>query len=668
VESIAVEVHRARAGANESRPAKAGTIPDLDIAALDAAGRLPSPTGVALEIIRLCQDESAGLPQIARVAQSDPALSARLIRAANAPTIGWRRPVVAVGDALTLLGMPMVRQLSLGFSLLSENREGPCAEFDYEGFWSRSLMIALAAQLVGVRLRDAAPEELFSCGLLGNIGGLALASLYPERYAHVLRAARGADASVVLQKEREHLATDRDQLGLALLKFWGFPESLLQGIAARNDPDQAGFKEGRRAGRIAETMRFAQKLADACLASEAARRALLGPLLFASARLGFDSEGLEALSAELIEQWEDWSAIFRLSTDAHRSPLKLNVAAADQAAESECAKLSAAPSDTALVLEDDEATIARLKRVLGANGFRVEVAQDGREALRLALQERPRLAIIDWTAPQMGGLALVRGLRAARVSRGVYVIVLTAMQDDERIVEAFNAGVDDFIKKPISPEALNARIRGAMRVLAQQDELERDAGEIRRFAAELARQNRKLQEMTTLDPVSGLPNRRYGLDRLEQEWAGARRRNSPIACVVVDIDGFKGFNDRFGRETGDAALRSVATELRRNLRPEDMLCRLDGDEFFVLCRDAAESGAANCAERLCSAVAHLALPGAATGARLTLSAGTASSVPEGEDSEALLKRAERALQAAKQQIRDRIAGAPRERTDAGGAR
>ena len=102
---------------------------------------LPSPHGVALEVMRLTQREDVTVAQIANVLRADPAMSGRLLKAANVAAQSGRRPAVSVGDAVTSLGLTVVRGLALGFSLISDYGRGNCVNFDYEGFWSRSLLV-----------------------------------------------------------------------------------------------------------------------------------------------------------------------------------------------------------------------------------------------------------------------------------------------------------------------------------------------------------------------------------------------------------------------------------------------------------------------------------------------------------------------------------------------
>jgi HD-like signal output (HDOD) protein len=109
-----------------------------------AMGELPSPKGVALTIIRLTQRDDVSAAQLENAIKTDPAFVGRLLKAANAAGRNGGRPVVAISDALKVLGMGVVRNLALGFSLISGYRKGACEHFDFDRFWNRSVLTGLA--------------------------------------------------------------------------------------------------------------------------------------------------------------------------------------------------------------------------------------------------------------------------------------------------------------------------------------------------------------------------------------------------------------------------------------------------------------------------------------------------------------------------------------------
>lgn len=625
---------------------------------IEATGCLPSPGGVALEVMRLCQSEETSLAKLARVVQSDPALTARLIKASNAPALARSRPTLAIRDALMVLGMPVVRQFALGFSLISGHKTGACKGFDYGHFWSRSLLAALSAQTVGARVRIMATEELFTCGLLADIGRLALASLFPMDYAELLRGADGRSEAEIAALERERFATDRDQLTQALLGKWGFPKTLVAGIEARRDSGSLTHGESSRVRQIADSLRLADRIADACLADEDARRSQLAPLLLDAARLGLDADALTAISKEVLAEWREWGRILILPDQKKGGELRFTEEIDPEAGGKADATEEVSAAPVALLVGDQDASLKLLATVVSRCGFCIRAVRNGREALEQVMHLRPRLVITDWAMPEMDGFGLLRALRDTRVGRGIYVIMLTAKEDDEHLSRIFGAGADDYFTQPLVPRVIEARLRAARRIVGQQEELGRDVDEIRRFASELAVNNRKLQTAVMTDPLTGLPNRRYAMERIEQEWAAARRRNVPMACIVVDVDHFKRVNDTYGHDAGDNVLHGIAQRLRSATRLQDAVCRVGGEEFLVICPDTTEADAWAHAERLRALVADLRHEDLPRGTPLTISLGVASVIPGSGSSAELVKMADRAVYLAKAQGRNRSARAP----------
>lgn len=164
---------------------------------LKSSKNLPSPTGVALEIIRLTQDSSIDLEDLSRPIHSDPVLSGRLLKIANSAVNGSMPKVLSIRDALLRVGTKALADLALSLSILDNNRLGICIAFDYDAFWRTSLLRGIAMQqITAQRLSDGKnsllkPEEAFSVGLLSEIGRLALAQIHPQLYAECLKQQRG---------------------------------------------------------------------------------------------------------------------------------------------------------------------------------------------------------------------------------------------------------------------------------------------------------------------------------------------------------------------------------------------------------------------------------------------------------------------------------------------
>ena len=295
-----------------------------------------------------------------------------------------------------------------------------------------------------------------------------------------------------------------------------------------------------------------------------------------------------------------------------------------------------------------------LERHLVTAGYEVLTAANGAEALDILRQEGISLVITDWTMPRMDGIELCRALRWSESFGFVYVIILTAHTDKERLVEAFDAGADDFLIKPCDRQELLARLRAGARIIALEADLAERTRAVHKVNAEMAIVNQKLERMATTDELTGLINRREALARLDEQWSLARRYRLPYACIMLDIDHFKRFNDAHGHAVGDLVLRETAAVLRSNARETDVVCRIGGEEFLVLCPNVYATAAAFCAERLRVSVESHAVDCRGERLRVTISLGVAEQDAAMTCPDDLISAADNALYAAKNAGRNRV--------------
>jgi diguanylate cyclase (GGDEF)-like protein len=214
-------------------------------------------------------------------------------------------------------------------------------------------------------------------------------------------------------------------------------------------------------------------------------------------------------------------------------------------------------------------------------------------------------------------------------------------------VSGFQIGADDYLPKPYDEIELNARIYAALRNKGLQDEL-------RRKNRELQQMLERVEVMAQTDPLTELYNRRKFSLTVESEFSRTRRYQSPLTCVMIDIDHFKGVNDEFGHRTGDHVLRELARIIERNIREVDTAARWGGEEFVILMPETARDGALHPAERIRNQAEKNAFSGLPAG-RVTVSIGIASVPSTGIDSgEHLIDASDLAMYEAKKKGRNRV--------------
>jgi len=249
--------------------------------------------------------------------------------------------------------------------------------------------------------------------------------------------------------------------------------------------------------------------------------------------------------------------------------------------------------------------------------------------------------------PSMDGVELCERIRARAEISPTHFIMMTAHSDKIQLLDAYRAGVDDYVSKPFEPEVFLARVRAGIRAAKLRDELIRKANGSQSLNAQLASMNSRLERLAITDELTGLSNRRHGMGRLAEQWALVERYTRPLTIAMIDIDHFKQINDTHGHDAGDAILIHLAELLRKYTRTTDTLCRVGGDEFLIIFPSQTIEEARVCADRCLTEVAAGGLIAGNYSFKTTISIGLATRTRSMAQLPDLLKAADQALYAAK---------------------
>lgn len=303
-------------------------------------------------------------------------------------------------------------------------------------------------------------------------------------------------------------------------------------------------------------------------------------------------------------------------------------------------------ADTILIVEDDPVSGKMLEKLLIKAGFQVILAREGRTALDILAERFLPLVITDWMMPVMDGLELCRAVRRGKYPGYIYLILLTARDSQQDLIEGLGAGADDYLTKPFHHNELLARLNTARRILEMESSLRRAGEEIRR--------------LSIVDPLTQVYNRLYLNERLPQELARARRYGSPLSLILCDLDHFKQVNDHFGHIAGDRVLASLAQCLKTHTREGiDWIARFGGEEFLVVLPQTSPKGACRVAERMRREFHEFSHQKETGEIRVTASFGVAGwsdpvALSDPNPLEALFQKADEALYRAKREGRDRV--------------
>jgi two-component system cell cycle response regulator len=238
-----------------------------------------------------------------------------------------------------------------------------------------------------------------------------------------------------------------------------------------------------------------------------------------------------------------------------------------------------------LIADDEPVSRHMLRGFLVKWGYEVVTAEDGNAAWEhLKSPDAPRMALLDWMMPGQNGVDVCREMRKLRPAPYTYILLLTAKDAKESVVEGLESGADDYLTKPFHPQELRARIRVGLRLLELEDNLVQ-AREAMRFKA-------------THDALTGVWNRGAIMETLDREIIRSRREGVSLGVLIADLDHFKSVNDTYGHPAGDCVLCQVTRIMQADVRPYDAVGRYGGEEFLILLPGCNRSETADKAEHL----------------------------------------------------------------------
>ena len=260
-----------------------------------------------------------------------------------------------------------------------------------------------------------------------------------------------------------------------------------------------------------------------------------------------------------------------------------------------------------LIADDSNLSITMLTRVLGGE-YIIYTVTNGREAIEAAEEHVPDVILLDIIMPDMDGYDAIVALKNSEKTEHIPIIFITGLNKPGDEEKGLILGAADYIVKPFSPVTVRLRVRNQMKILEQL---------------------RTIERLSMTDQLTNLPNRRNFESQLDMEWNRARREQIPISILVMDVDGFKQYNDTHGHQQGDVALQVVADIFMQELkRPGDHGARWGGEEFIAVLSGTDLSGALHIAEKIRKRIALTEIPHAdKVIANVTVSIGVNTETP-----------------------------------------
>lgn len=322
-----------------------------------------------------------------------------------------------------------------------------------------------------------------------------------------------------------------------------------------------------------------------------------------------------------------------------------------------------------LIVDDRPENLLTLESLLDAPDVLPIRANSGEEALAATLDHDFALILLDVNMPGMNGYEVAELMRGHRKTRHIPIIFVTAsLPETSQVFRGYDSGAVDYLFKPLEPVIFKGKVGVFMELFRQRQSLEEKTRELDRRLLELEElqqqleeTNEQLRQLSVIDGLTGLLNRRRFDEILAEEWLRASREKKPLSLLMIDIDHFKEYNDTYGHLMGDSALRKVAKSLAESTqRHIDRLARYGGEEFVAILPDTDLDGALKVAEKMRQTISRLKTEhlGSSTSSTLSVSIGVSSVVPSGNHSQlTLIQQADSALYEAKESGRNRCVGA-----------
>jgi two-component system cell cycle response regulator len=293
------------------------------------------------------------------------------------------------------------------------------------------------------------------------------------------------------------------------------------------------------------------------------------------------------------------------------------------------------------LIDDNPRTSARIATVLRDHGHKVMTLLESGSMGDLA-QERTDVLLVSLLSKTFDPLKLCAHFKTNDVTRAVSILLICDPLERAKAVKGLEIGASDMIMAPIDTQELLARVRTQTRRT--------------RYVEILRERVDRGLELSVIDQLTGLYNRRYMTNQLQQYMHRAVMGGKPLAVMMLDIDHFKLINDTHGHQAGDEVLQELADRLRQNIRPMDVACRPGGEEFLVILPETPGDLAYAAAERVRRAIAagKFNVLSDTREVAVTVSAGVSALLGPHDTMADLLARADSALYAAKSAGRNRV--------------
>lgn len=636
---------------------------------------LPGFAQVMAKMLTLCNDPDATIGDVAKLVETDPSITAKVLGIVNSAFFNLRSRISAISEAVLFLGLDEVKKICLGATFFEKMvKSGRQKQFDRTFFWRHCLCVASLSQALAAEIGYPNPEDAYTAGLLHDFGKIALDRFGRVNYAVFCKNDFNCTGPSV-EAERDVMGIGHDDLGAYYGHRWGFPQKLSLAI-------QYHHRRFNHLDLCKEDMQF---ICIVCLADFLAWTQGMGsvdaisPLSLqpeVEQNIQLDRINFEAVIQKMDEEIENTAKFYEFkfpSSDQYRANLlkaNLKLSSINSAyfspkqKEIHEKKRSMTASITAphCSLEPEKILSATLKAICQDFGFdRVYILRAVSPLRRLqvvkCLQQdgfSNRLAshYISTDKVDNGFLQCLRNKEP--------VVINGTLPGEKEVLERFSVSqmlVVPFCShdKVIGLLGMDYAVSGQKIEPGLFSSIALVANELG-LALENASAYKKAKSASLHDGLTGLLNRVAVDDLLKESFIKAVSEDTPLSVAMIDVDFFKKFNDMFGHQAGDSVLKLIAKALKKMSRPTDYVGRYGGEEFIVVLNNTDPAKAVVYGERIRKEIERLGhlLSDRFPGLGLTVSIGISKFENDMKNKEALVSKADEALYKAKKAGRNRV--------------
>jgi diguanylate cyclase (GGDEF)-like protein len=243
--------------------------------------------------------------------------------------------------------------------------------------------------------------------------------------------------------------------------------------------------------------------------------------------------------------------------------------------------LKSASETNILIVDDTPDNLRLLTKILESQGYIIRKSLNGRMALQAAYRHPPDLILLDINMPEMNGYEVCKHLKASKTTDQIPIIFISALDQINDKVQAFELGGQDYITKPFQELEVLMRVKNQLLIKQQHQQLLEQNQRLKHEIQERLKAEADIRQLSITDDLTGLYNRRGFFWLANQQFKIAQRTQMLCCLLFVDLDGLKQINDSLGHEIGDRMIVDTAQLLKQTFRDSDIVARLGGDEFVI---------------------------------------------------------------------------------------